>query len=140
MQDAIFNRALVRKALDARPMQPQHGSEEKRSTRPQGNSLSTDRPRGLARGRAESPADPRESSTAAGAGARQGSAQDASATTEPNAEHESKAEDRLGADERERLEKLLSKVPDDPGSLLANRFAQQLRTRGSLHHDVGARW
>jgi hypothetical protein len=39
-----------------------------------------------------------------------------------------------------RLEGLLAAVPDDPGSLLANRFARQLRLRGSWHHDTGGRW
>ena len=46
----------------------------------------------------------------------------------------------MSAEERERLEGLLSKVPDDPGSLLASRFAQQLRLRGTPHPDKGARW
>jgi len=44
------------------------------------------------------------------------------------------------AAELKRLEGLLAGVPDDPGSLLANRFARQLRMRGSWHHDTGGRW
>jgi Ca-activated chloride channel family protein len=52
----------------------------------------------------------------------------------------SQAADRLSPEERERLEGLLSQVPDDPGSLLASRFAQQLRSRGTPHPDTGARW
>jgi hypothetical protein len=42
--------------------------------------------------------------------------------------------------ELRRLEELLAQVPDDPGPLLANRFAHQLRLRGTPHRDTGARW
>jgi hypothetical protein len=44
------------------------------------------------------------------------------------------------AAERRRLEGLLAGVPDDPGSLLANRFARQLRMRGNWHGDTGSKW
>jgi len=138
MQDAQFNRALVRKALAARPMEPPDG-EQGSSKREQKSPASGARSRGSARERAgssdssgrRSPADefgslpplpkPEERS--------EGKEQDAS-----------QAAGRLSPEERERLENLLSKVPDDPGSLLASRFAQQLRSRGTLHPDTGARW
>jgi Ca-activated chloride channel family protein len=42
--------------------------------------------------------------------------------------------------ELRRLEQMLSRVPDDSGPLLANRFAWQLRQRGAVHPDTGARW
>jgi hypothetical protein len=49
-------------------------------------------------------------------------------------------EESPDAAELRRLEGLLAEVPDDPGSLLANRFARQLRMRGSWHHDTGGHW
>jgi hypothetical protein len=42
--------------------------------------------------------------------------------------------------ELRRLEDLLASIPDDPGSLLAARFAYQLRLRGAPHADTGAPW
>ena len=44
------------------------------------------------------------------------------------------------AAEMRRLEDLLAQVPDDPGTLLANRFAHQLHLRGAADRDTGARW
>jgi len=137
MQDAQFNRALVRRALAAQPMEPQDG-DPKSSGREQ-KSASGGRSRGQARERAE-PAD--------ASGRR--SQMDEFGTLPPlpkpearaqgNEQDGSQAADRLSPEERERLEGLLSKVPDDPGSLLASRFAQQLRSRGSPHPDTGASW
>jgi hypothetical protein len=49
------------------------------------------------------------------------------------------ADGAKGAEAR-RLEALLAQVPDDPGSLLANRFRRQLNLRGAWHHDTGGRW
>jgi Ca-activated chloride channel family protein len=138
MQDAHFNRALVRKALAAQPMEPQDGdpSASKREQKP---SSSAGRNRGQARERPE----------AANAAGRR-SLMDEFGTlpplpkTEANAQAKeqdgSPAADRLSPEERARLEELLAKVPDDPGSLLASRFAQQLRSRGTPHPDTGARW
>lgn len=42
--------------------------------------------------------------------------------------------------ELRRLEAMLARVRDDAGSLLANRFARQLATRGAPHQDPGPRW
>ncbi len=42
--------------------------------------------------------------------------------------------------ELRRLEQMLSKLPDDSGSLLSNRFAHQLRQRGEPQPDKGPRW
>ena len=138
MQDAQFNRALVRKALAGRPEQPPDGAAGP-SKRAQGNSASAGRSRGSAGGRP----DPLDSSTRRAAGQERASPSQGS-TPEERAQatdqEASQGEDRVGAEERERLEGLLSKVPDDPGSLLANRFAQQLKSRGTPHPDKGARW
>ena len=137
MQDAQFNRALVRKALAAQPTEPQDG-EQGSSKRQQKSSPSGGRPRG-ARERAESP-------DAAGRRPQVDEFGSLPPLPKPEARAQGKeqdasqAADRLSPEERERLESLLSKVPDDPGSLLASRFAQQLRSRGTPHPDTGARW
>jgi Ca-activated chloride channel homolog len=138
MQDAQFNRALVRKALVAQPMEPQDGDPGS-SKRQQKSSSSGGRNRGQARERQE-PAD------ASGRRAQIDEFGTLPPLPKPDAraqgkeEEASPAADRLSPEERERLEGLLSKVPDDPGSLLASRFAQQLRSRGTPHPDTGARW
>jgi Ca-activated chloride channel family protein len=136
MQDAKFNRALVRKALAARPMEPADG--EPGSSR-QKSSSSGGRSRGAARDRAE-PSD--------GAGRRAQVDEFGKLPQLPSADARERAKDegashaagRLSPEERDRLERLLSKVPDDAGSLLASRFAEHLRLRGTPHPDTGARW
>ncbi|HTL25930.1 MAG TPA: VWA domain-containing protein [Burkholderiales bacterium] len=138
LRDAQFNRALVRKALAERSEQPQQGSAERAKQQPK-DSSSGGRARGAAGGRADpldsasrrAPADARES-------AAQGPMQDERA--QARARDARDAADPLGAEERDRLERLLSKVPDDPGSLLSSRFAQQLKSRGTPHSDLGPRW
>ena len=62
------------------------------------------------------------------------------APSRAGAQDAAQAADRLSPEERQRLEALLSKVPDNPGSLLQSRFAEQLRSRGTPHPDTGARW
>jgi len=76
----------------------------------------------------DEPGAPQEARTAA-ASARE---KPANATTD----QEGSAEDA----ELRRLEELLAKVPDDPGAMLANRFARQLQQRGTPRVDPGARW
>jgi len=137
MPDAQFNRALVRKALAERPAEPPDGAEGP-SKRQQKDSASTGRSRGSAGGRP----DPLEASGRRASGKERASPAQGSAPQEAQAKDPEAAqgEDKVSAEERERLEGLLSKVPDDPGSLLASRFAQQLRSRGTPHPDKGGRW
>jgi Ca-activated chloride channel family protein len=140
MQDAQFNRALVRKALAARAQQlPDDGNAE--GSNRQQNAPSATRRRGSTGSGTES-LDARRNAPDAEerASARRGRAQEQRAWAQEEGEEASKAADRLSPGERERLEDVLSRVRNDPGSLLANRFAQQLQTRGAVHQDVGARW
>ena len=138
MQDAQFNRAVVRKALAARPMEPADG-EPGSSRREKKPSSSGARSRGAARERAES-------SDSAGRRSQVDEFGSLPPLPKPEARAEEKEQDaspaagRLSPEERERLERLLSKVPDDPASLLASRFAEHLRSRGTPHPDTGARW
>jgi Ca-activated chloride channel family protein len=127
MRDAMHNRALVREAR-ARQRAQAAGDDEKQEPEGAGGEL-----RG--RGRGES-ARPRERERAWDEPDLPKSAQ---ARDSPLAARESPAEARERT-ERERLERLLANVPDDPGSLLANRFAHHLRERGTPHRDTGARW
>jgi Ca-activated chloride channel family protein len=127
MRDALHNRALVREAL-ARQRGREAGDGE-----PQAPQAAGDQPR----------------SRGGGAGAR--GREPERAWDEPDLPKEAQAraatraarEDSADSPERaerERLESLLANVPDDPGSLLANRFAHQLRQRGAPERDTGARW
>lgn len=127
MPDALHNRALVRKAL------AEQRAQEAAAERFGGE--------GGARSSATSPS--------AEAGAR--APRREPAWDEPDLPRDRQARaPREGAApppqeapaqaERRRLEELLAQVPDDPGTLLANRFAHQLRLRGTPHRDTGARW
>jgi Ca-activated chloride channel family protein len=127
MRDALHNRALVREALAKQRAQ---GAGEEDAQDPE---------RASAQG----------SSSGSGATARARKREPtweepdlpkpAQARTPQLAEAQP-PEDSADAAELRRLEQLLAKVPDDPGSLLANRFAHQLRQRGTPHEDTGARW
>lgn len=127
MPDAIHNRALVREALARQRAQPASGEG---AQAPEGRSE-------------------QQGSRAGGAGAR--ARETERSWDEPDLPKHSQAReaprpergDAAGSRERaeqERLERLLANVPDDPGSLLANRFAYQLRERGAPQRDTGARW
>jgi Ca-activated chloride channel family protein len=127
MRDALYNRALVRKALAAQRAQA-------------GSSGDAQAPQGAgARARA------RPGGAIAGGGERERAWDEAAqpgaapAPDTPLQAREDSAESRERA-ELERLEKLLAKVPEDPGSLLANRFAFLINQRATLDRDTGARW
>jgi Ca-activated chloride channel homolog len=134
MHDALFNRALVREALTRRAQQPQDGEREgtRQRSRPA-------RPSNAQGGRSVAPRDAREpgSTEEERAPARRKHAQ---AQARRNDRDEAHALPGDRAVERARLEELLGQVADDPGSLLANRFARHLRMRGAPHLDTGARW
>ncbi|HEX9184148.1 MAG TPA: VWA domain-containing protein [Burkholderiales bacterium] len=126
MRDALHNRALVREALAKQRSQAAGGDD------------------------AQSPGDARaKGPSAAGSEAARGRKREP-AWEEPDLPRAAQArspqpapqprDDSPGEAELRRLEQLLAKVPDDPGSLLANRFAHQLRQRGAVHNDTGARW
>jgi hypothetical protein len=137
MRDALFTRALVREARATRRAVAQRGGDaERRARAPQG----VRRESGIIR-RGERPqAAPGESQ--AGAGSQPGQAHKRldQARREGRGDDAAKPDETPDAAELKRLEGLLAGVPDDPGSLLANRFARQMRMRGSWHHDTGARW
>lgn len=128
MRDAIHNRALVRAAL-AKQRAQGAGDEESQAPegageRPRPRSRSDAGARGQERERAwDEPDLPKEAQT----------------RDTPRAAREDSTESRERA-ERQRLEQLLANVPDDPGSLLANRFAHHMRQRSTPHRDTGARW
>ncbi len=142
MRDALFNRALVREALAKRRAQGRGGQQ---TTKPRGAdapSPSTVRPGTGPAGRgARAKAAPRDAQS--GEDPESGQAQARADLAQSRAQSENAArrhDDALSGPELRRLERLLAQVPDDPGTLLANRFAWQLRLRGNWHHDTGARW
>jgi len=141
MRDALFNRALVREALARRRAQSQRGAQsgERRAASP---APSTVHPgSGTARGGAGPGAAGREARTGEEAAAtRETTPTDQARSQAQAADAARRPEDAADGAERRRLEGLLAQVPDDPGSLLANRFAWQLQLRGSWHRDTGARW
>jgi Ca-activated chloride channel homolog len=134
MQDALFNRAIVREALTRRAQQPQ--DDDRQGTRQRSRPA---RPGGAPGSRAVAPRDAGElgSTEVERAPARRTHDQ---AQARRNDRDEAQTLPGDGAVERARLEELLEQVADDPGSLLANRFARQLRMRGVPHRDTGARW
>ena len=137
MQDALFNRALVRKALAQDAGQPE-GNGAQPQDRRRARSPSSTRPEAPARGRTERP----DSRGGAGEekGAPPGRRQAHGSARKDGSEDAAMGPKDPNAAELQRLENLLSQVSDDPGSLLANRFARQLRMRGVPHRDTGARW
>jgi len=141
MRDALFNRALVREALARRRAQSQRGAQsgERRAASP---APSTVHPgSGTARGGAGPGAAGREARTGEEAAAtRETTPTDQARSQAQAADAARRPEDAADGAERRRLEGLLAQVPDDPGSLLANRFAWQLQLRGNWHPDRGERW
>jgi len=140
MRDARFNRALVREALAKRRARSRVGGQTPRRSVapvPSTGRPGTGRPGRGARPNA-SPGDAR-SGERAGSGQVQGRT-DLAQSRAQSEEAARRADDALSGPELRRLEGLLAQVPDDPGSLLASRFAWQLRLRGNWHHDTGARW
>jgi Ca-activated chloride channel family protein len=137
MRDALFNRALVREALARRRAEAQRGGDTgQRSGAPAG----ARREGGLARRGGELQPAPGEPQAGPGSAPGQGQGSGELALMQGRRENAALPEDAPDAAELKRLEGLLAGVPDDPGSLLANRFARQLRMRGSWHHDAGGRW
>jgi Ca-activated chloride channel family protein len=137
MRDALFNRALVREALAKRRARAKAAA--------QAHSPQAGKPAANAR-RAESRAGERGARGGGAPGTPQASArapqiQSAAAERTPLSEVE-RGERQGGVDPAElaRLERLLARVPDDPGSLLARRFAHELRMRGVWNPDTGAQW
>jgi len=142
MRDALFNRAMVREALAQRRARGQGSGEARKragseapppptAARGAGTSARGQRAQS---GRGDTRAKP-------GAASGQRAAQSVSGQSQGPSEDPARGSEQAPDDaELRRLEGLLASVPDDPGSLLANRFAWQLRLRESRHHDTGARW
>jgi Ca-activated chloride channel family protein len=125
MDDALHNRALVREALAKQRAQGTVGD-------PSGS-------QGSAQLQSPDPGAPGRSPTRAPAREEPDRPESAPARTVPREEPSAGQESPERAELR-RLEEMLSKLPDDSGSLLANRFDHQLRQRGKPHPDTGARW
>jgi len=131
MRDAVVNRSLVREAL-ARARAPARGGAEaqapERAGAPTPFALSPEALAGgqgasegrMANGRWDEPGAPAPETPRPGGGSRAG--------------------DALDPAELQRLEKQLAAIADDPGQLLARRFAHELRRRGAWQPDTGARW
>jgi len=141
MRDALFNRALVREALAKQRAGSQGGGEAQAQRRSDAFPPSSVRPGTGAAGRGTQPDAARHgarSGEAAGSAPAQQSAELAPSRAQSGKQQ--RPDNALEGAELRRLEGLLAEIPDDPGSLLANRFAWQLRLRGSWHYDTGARW
>ncbi len=126
MRDAIHNRALLREALARQRAQAAGGDE-------------SDTPRDLQKAPSSASGGPSRPRKREGVWDEPDLPKEAQSRTPPQGAPQP-PEDSPGNAELRRLEALLAKVPDDPGSLLANRFAHQLRQRGSPDLDTGARW
>jgi Ca-activated chloride channel family protein len=124
MSDALHNRALVREAL-----------AKQRALDPDGGQSGAEEP---AQAQAPAPGTPRRARKREADWDEPGRTEAQARTPPPDATP--RAEESPERAELRRLEELLAQVPDDPGSLLANRFAHQLRLRGTPHRDTGARW
>lgn len=125
MSDALHNRALVREALKKQRAQGPGGGQPEAQEPAQAQPPAPGTP-GRARKREADRDEPSRPNDAQARDRSRGTAQAPEETPE--------------AAELRRLEELLAQVLDDPGSLLANRFAHQLRLRGTPHRDTGARW
>jgi len=140
MRDALFNRALVREALARRRAEAARGGgAADKPRRLDAPLLSTVRPGDQPRGAGEA------IGKSLGGGGGGGSAEGEGGQELPSSSSGPKPvtsgrEGALSPAELRRIEDLLAKVPEDPGTLLANRFVQQLRMRGSWHHDTGKPW
>jgi len=138
MRDALFNRALVREALARRRAEAQRGGETERRSPP--SAAGARRESGLIRRGGEQQPVPGDGEPGMGSASGRAEAHTDLAERQRQQENAAQPEQAPDAAELKRLEGLLAGVPDDPGSLLANRFARQLRMRGSWHHDTGGRW
>ncbi len=126
LRDASANRAIVRAALAQRFANEQGGDAENARRR---RDQSGKAPRGASKDAAAADAARKAAPPARAGPARSG----------PSPGAEAAAQDSRDA-ERRRLDALLAQVPDDPGELLANRFARELRLRGDWTHDPGEPW
>jgi len=124
MSDALHNRALVREAL-----------AKQRAQGPGGGQSGAEEP---AQAQAPAPGTPGRARKREADWDEPGRPEAQARTRPPDGTNP--AEESPERAELRRLEELLAQVPDDPGSLLANRFAHQLRQRGTPQRDTGARW
>jgi Ca-activated chloride channel family protein len=137
MRDALFNRALVREALAKR--RATRGAAEAKAAREQPPARFSLRRERHAGGSGAAP-DGAQREQRAAEGEQTQTSQGPSAVRQPEQGANAEQADGAKGAEARRLEALLAQVPDDPGSLLANRFRRQLNLRGAWHHDTGGRW
>jgi Ca-activated chloride channel family protein len=125
MRDARANRALVRAAIARRFANEQGRSDAARQRgrgpgpAPRAGERRASGDEVARRPQRAAPAGPERRASRRGAPAAPGEGRDAA---------------------RRQLDALLAEVPDDPGELLANRFARELRLRGDWTHDPGEPW
>ncbi|MEM7406397.1 MAG: VWA domain-containing protein [Pseudomonadota bacterium] len=138
--DAIFNRALVEEALARQQQQQNRGtdrnSDKPRQTQGDGSAGSAD---DEASGADSTPK--AEPTPPAGEQTPQTPVVQTEDTrgvddSDPQGTSAAPADE----DELRRLEGLLAKIPDEPGTLLKNRFALEYKQRSNKHQDTGQRW
>jgi len=137
MRDALVNRALVREALARRKAEALRSGNAEEPGSGRSPLLSDSRAGEGRQQRAQRGQRQERSETKPGEGQSKQDSKSSSSIAEPSS---SGREGALDPAELRRLEDLLAQVPDDPGSLLANRFLQQLRMRGSWNYDKGEAW
>ncbi len=146
-RDALFNRSVVRDALANRRAQAQSrdGDQGGQTAMPRrseaappgragagGGSGSRNSSQDRGRGESRPGIQP---------GSRRAEAGDGSISARASPEDAGRRpEDGIDGKELRRLEGLLARIPDEPGTLLANRFKRQLSLRKVLDRDTGARW
>lgn len=140
--DASFNRALVRQALARQREQRNQG---------QGQASNPPRPEGTddrtPQGDRQAPSSSRpeqQSSTATSRASHAPEQSRADGRQAARAQEDARAAARARAGvtgaELRRLEGLLAQVPDEPGSLLKNRFAIEFKLRSYNSRDTGPQW
>ena len=139
MRDALFNRALVREALARRRAEAARGGGADKPRSLDAPLLSDVRPGDRARGAGEAIGKSLGGGGGGGSAEGEGGQELPSSSSGPTPVTSGR-EGALSPAELRRIEDLLAKVPEDPGTLLANRFVQQLRMRGTWHYDTGSAW
>jgi Ca-activated chloride channel family protein len=139
MRDALFNRALVREALARRRAEARRGGAGDSPRSLDAPLLSTVRPGEGEQARDLAAGGGQDAQGEAQASAGQGARDPETSPAAPPAAGPGR-EGALDPAELRRIEALLAQVPDDPGTLLANRFVQQLRMRGNWRYDTGEPW
>ena len=147
MTDALFNQALVRAALNENEARAQSQRGAERQSNLTGGSQSpkhspqsgkTGNPPPVVAQTQPERGDVAKASS--GGAARADSKPDLRDINTLESQAERSGQSGLGPGELRRLEGLLSRLPEDPGSLLKRRFAVDFRTRTHKPIDTGPKW